>query len=236
MTIAISDDLYDMRRIEVFETQLLTIQNVQSFYNYRSVKNQNNEFILVSSILSSENHFIEIEQTNEKKKDTYEVIPEERIQDEPTNLLNLYLKKHRINCALNKIKEKISNDPTSSHTINQNINFYNYFSLEVDDNSNEVIDNVQRTMQNTCRPLPGSLKKPACINCKVTCNFSMENILHKIKGIAQNDILNELKLHGHPMSRIVKEGNTTRQRVTHEAARELADHYIYAHNKKEPVF
>jgi hypothetical protein len=51
--------------------------------------------------------------------------------------------------------------------------------------------------------------------------------LHKTKGIGQNDILNELYLHGHPKSRQIKLGNKLKQRVTHKAPRELAVHYIY---------
>ena len=62
-------------------------------------------------------------------------------------------------------------------------------------------------------------------------------ILHPTKSISQDDIIEELELHGHPTSRKIEDQNgTKRNRTKTEAARELADHFIYAHNKIEPKF
>lgn len=43
------------------------------------------------------------------------------------------------------------------------------------------------------------------------------------------DIKLELEMHHHPKPRKIE----NRQRSTYEAARELADHYIYSHNQIE---
>lgn len=45
------------------------------------------------------------------------------------------------------------------------------------------------------------------------------------------DIKNELKRHGHPLSRVMPNG---KQRVREDAAEELASHYEYFHHKKRP--
>jgi hypothetical protein len=61
--------------------------------------------------------------------------------------------------------------------------------------------------------------------------YSIADILGKKNGISQNDINEELA--NHPKSRKMPLGHLRR---TQEAARELADHYIYVHNMKEPEF
>jgi hypothetical protein len=61
--------------------------------------------------------------------------------------------------------------------------------------------------------------------------YSIADILGKKNGISQNDINEELA--NHPKSRKMPLGHLHR---TQEAARELADHYIYVHNMKEPEF
>lgn len=72
-----------------------------------------------------------------------------------------------------------------------------------------------------------------CSDCKAICSLKMIHILSKDKKskASQGDILNELKLHGHPQSRIMP---NQKQRVRDEAAEELASHYEYFHNKKRP--
>ena len=59
--------------------------------------------------------------------------------------------------------------------------------------------------------------------------------------LSQDDIRDELKLHGHPKTRVMDKliisGKTKLIGAkSHEQARELADHYIYAHNNIEPIF
>ena len=94
---------------------------------------------------------------------------------------------------------------------------------------------MQRQRPQYCRSLPGTLKKPACSKCDELCSFSMESLLHPTNALSQPDILDELANHYHPSSRKISDNQINRQRITQEAARELADHYIFAHNKKEPI-
>lgn len=61
----------------------------------------------------------------------------------------------------------------------------------------------------------------------------MEDILNLEHGLTQNDLNDELTNHHHPRSRKMPNGT---MRKTQEAARELADHYIYVHNMKEPEY
>ena len=68
-------------------------------------------------------------------------------------------------------------------------------------------------------------------NCK-----SCDNLNPKC-SLSQTDILKELSFHKHPRSRILKTADGgKRQRNTTEAARELADHYKFAHDQQEPYF
>jgi hypothetical protein len=69
------------------------------------------------------------------------------------------------------------------------------------------------------------------------CYFPIESILHPINHLSKNDIITELQNHGHPTCRVMD--STTSpiiQRSAQEAARELANHYIYVHNYSEPFF
>lgn len=75
-------------------------------------------------------------------------------------------------------------------------------------------------------------KKLPCSECKSACTYSLEMILGERRAISQGDILEELRLHHHPISRRIQiNENKTRMRLTDEAAEELANHYIYFHNK-----
>jgi hypothetical protein len=49
------------------------------------------------------------------------------------------------------------------------------------------------------------------------------------KAIRQNQINDELGLHGHPKSRKINKGKKSRFRLTHEGLKELRDHYNYGH-------
>ena len=96
-----------------------------------------------------------------------------------------------------------------------------------------------KVLPNYCRPMPGTVSKPACNSCEQICSYSMDQVLNPTRAIAQDDILEELHIHGHPMSRMMESkgiGNKRLQRNVKEAARELADHYIYAHSQTEPFF
>jgi hypothetical protein len=209
----------------------LTIQNIESFYNYRTI---HDDFKLVTSILSSENSFITLKIKSQSiLHQNYQVLQEEIYEDEPLNFGHLHNKKSRINSALAKIRfEKARNDQIVDTP------FYNFFSTRVKEIEN-IGDNI-RVIPNNCRKPLGpksKSKKLPCIQCSTLCSYEIEMILHPTKSISQDDIIEELYLHGHPPSRKIEDQNgVKRNRTKVEAARELADHFIYAHNKTEPRF
>jgi hypothetical protein len=64
-------------------------------------------------------------------------------------------------------------------------------------------------------------------------------VLNPTKNISKDDILEELNIHWHPKSRMMESKGSDNKRLPRnvkEAARELADHYIYSHNQTEPFF
>ena len=67
------------------------------------------------------------------------------------------------------------------------------------------------------------------MECDSVCAFTLEDLLDPNHGIGQIDLKLELEKHHHPKTRKI----LNKQRTTHEAARELADHYIYSHNYRE---
>ena len=76
---------------------------------------------------------------------------------------------------------------------------------------------------------------PPCKHCTAPKAFyRIEDILHPNHGVTQTKLNTELSIHNHPKSRDINDAGVTHKRKTHEAARELADHYIYAHNFNEP--
>ena len=82
-----------------------------------------------------------------------------------------------------------------------------------------------------CRAIEAASRtKPSCADCDAFCAFTIDDILSESHGISQNDIILELKAHKHPSCRKMLNG---KQRNTREAARELADHYIFSHNIQE---
>ncbi len=204
----------------------MTIQNLESFYNYRTV---GVDFSLSSSILSNLNTTIKLTVLTYDENIEFRVI-NEAVDPviETTNLLNLHLKKHRITSGFRQIKNNYA-----SNTEWPSENFMNYF---VPVQKQLPVQTVV-PYPNYCRPLPGTEKRPACSNCSQLCAFSMEAILHPIRSIGQVDLNMELQAHGHPTSRHIKTTDgRKRARLTHEAARELADHYKYFHRMEEPSF
>lgn len=129
-----------------------------------------------------------------------------------------------------------SNDNTTN-TVTNSASFYNYFVGDLERENafdNGIIGNLVKP--SSCRPTSIRDHKNPCSRCRVSCSYTMEAVLHPTNSISQPDILKELSLHGHPKSKNITVDGTSRGRLTHEAARELADHYIYAHNKFEPAF
>ncbi len=68
------------------------------------------------------------------------------------------------------------------------------------------------------------------MDCSAPCPYGMR--AHPNTGLTQIDLQEELSLLSHPKSRMIN----AKHRNTYEAARELADHYIFAHNMKEPEY
>lgn len=209
------------------ENRYLTVQNVESFYNYRTV---GDDFKLASSVLSNENNLIELKvKRGILPRKTYQIVPEiiVRPEDSEISLLNLHLKKDRIKGALSKIKNN-----TDINNENNSI-FFSYFSLP--EEAGTSISNEREEIPQYCRAIRISRLKPACIDCKQICAFPMESLLHPVKSISQADILDELENHLHPKSRNIDNADgTSRKRLTNEAALELAHHYAFSHKKSWP--
>lgn len=203
--------------------KILTIQNVESFYNYQTI---DSDFKLVTSVLSGDNHYLElrIRGNNEKtiSNEKYVVIEEELLVEEDINLDYLKIKKSRINSALLKIRENLN-----SNEIDTNNNFFDYFSLKA---INQSTNNEEKPK--FCTENRTKTKRP-CSECNEICSFPLEMILHPKNPIRQADILEELRIHKHPSSRIMENGTA---RITSQAANELAEHYVYAHKMKMPNY
>lgn len=108
---------------------------------------------------------------------------------------------------------------------------FNYFALELEPEENDI---VLREKALFCRgEFERTQTKKPCVECDSICAYTISDILDLKNGLSQSDLINELANHFHPKSRKMPTGHIRR---TQEAARELADHYIYAHNMKEPVF
>ena len=203
------------------------MHNLESFYNYRTI---DDDFKLASSILSNENNLIELKSAKSgiSTRKVFEVIPDLTPESSTESKYhNLRLKTERIKYALSKMN---NNSPEDENNID-----LNNISLSENFDLNQIKEEKQRPEY--CRPLPGTAKKPACSNCQQTCSLSIEGLLDPIHTIGQSDILNELQIHNHPRSRMITDQNGQQhQRITFEAARELADHYVYVHNKEWPEF
>jgi hypothetical protein len=209
----------------------LTIQNIESFYNYATI---DNDYKLVTSVLSTENSFITLKIKSQKDlHQNFQVLAEEEYFDEPVSLHHLHNKKNRIRSALTKIKQLKSLTQESVSP------FYDYFSLTEQVQQFAVQEN-DKSLPVFCRPPPGprsKSKKSSCDKCTQLCSYTIEMILHPTKSISHDDILEELEIHGHPTSRKYNDENgIKRNRSKLEAGRELADHLIYSHNQKEPYF
>ncbi|CAF0918964.1 unnamed protein product, partial [Brachionus calyciflorus] len=203
--------------------QTLTIQNIESYYNYRTI---DTDFKLVTSIFSNDDHFIELKLRKNNKEvvsySEYTVIPETKISDVELNFLNMRVKQTRVNCALNKIRSNLEKNRREVNEI-----FFDYFGL----NDDEEDENGLKEMPVFCNNKRTKKKSP-CSECTEICSLSLEMILHPTNPVSQADIYEELMIHHHPSSRIIQENENKRIRTTKEAAEELASHYMFAHKKK----
>jgi hypothetical protein len=239
---------------EYLENLTLKIRNVESYYNYRTVEIEN-EIKIVSSGLSSENKFIELIgfTTGADKNLEYSVQDERIIPAQDVKLQHLYLKKCRMQGFLAKVLENplktttVINPAITTSTQSIPLSKTNIPSASF---TNDVLINTTSSADTATinsNPKPKFCKekdtnsKSACIKCKQICSFPIEMILDPKNHLSQDDIRDELQLHGHPKSRVMDQQyiNGKSKKIgakSHEQARELADHYIFSHNKKEPFF
>lgn len=164
---------------------------------------------------------------NDISHESYEVLEEEKIVEIDLNLINLKLKQFRVNCALNKIRDNLVN-----HNVDTNNQLLNFFSLnqQIELQENEIMIVKPKYCNGKKTP-----KKNPCNDCREICSLSMEMLISENVKVSQSDIYEELMIHHHPSSRIIKENNVSRARSTDEAAKELASHYEFAHKKKRPI-
>ena len=170
---------------------------------------------------------------------TYEIINEKEDSEQTaktSGLYTLHQKKFRIKCAMQKLKttDNIEN------LIPQNEDLYDFFKIKNQNLtlvSGQTLQNNNSTSEQTESCLPEGcerlLKKKSKIDCKYcpkSCLYSVEDIFDPINPIAQYDILEELRSHGHPTSRVMANGKL---RKTEEARRELVNHYSYAHKQNQ---
>lgn len=64
-----------------------------------------------------------------------------------------------------------------------------------------------------------------CLNCSSACKFTLETL----EALTHNQIKQELKNHGHPLSRQIVAGKKKIQRNKSLAIKELKNHYRFRH-------
>jgi hypothetical protein len=229
-------------RQQFLENRLLKIENIESFYNY---SNPDNDFKLITSVLSDDISFQFADQTILGKKskiklnDHKKEFPNEiTVPSVELNVELIKSKKKRIRSTIlknNAKKKKLENqDHEGDVELSKYINFFT--SAPKTDMHHCLPETNVIAKSDYCYPLSISDKKN-CKSCDNPCLYSIHDILNPKCSLSQTDILKELSFHKHPRSRILKtaEGGK-RQRNTTEAARELADHYKFAHDQQEPYF
>lgn len=203
------------------EKKTLTINNIESFYNYRTV---GNDFKLATSVLSEINLVKIIQKSKiDARPNDLSIVNEVPIVESSVHFNTIYAKKQRINAALSQIKN------SNADIDYLNSNFFNFFSSNIEPEEENI---VVREKPMFCRgELERTALKHPCMECDSVCSYTMFDILDLKNGLNQNDLIDELTIHRHPKSRRMPAGHLRR---TLEAARELADHYKYAHNMDEP--
>ena len=192
------------------ENLTLTVLHLESYYNYRTV---GINFQLVSSILSHHDAVKNIEIIKSgTKQNTYTVADEIKCA-----CLNTHSKKQRIVAAFKQLRNE-----NKDKIINEEF-------LNLDLSPSEIDNTPVRIKPMFCREeLDRTKKKNPCAECETLCAYSIEDLLDSNHGIGQADLKIELEKHHHPKTRKIE----NRQQTTHDAAKELANHYIFSHNQK----
>lgn len=200
--------------------QILSVTHLESSYNYRNI---GTEFKLATSILSNNDKWKNLEIISQAEKpNRYSVVEEKICSDPVVHFVNIHAKKQRVYAALLQIKTQLPIETAQEE-------FFNFFTHSI---ANEQV-NIEKIKPSYCRGInEAKMRKPACADCNQVCLYPIESVLSTRFGLTQNELLEELKRHHHPSSRKIG----THFRTTKEAARELANHYIFAHNLTEPEF
>ena len=95
-------------------------------------------------------------------------------------------------------------------------------------NRNHIINNSEISSDNdNCTGTVNIHCKQACLNCIISCKFRLSEFIYMTKI----QTLEELKMHGHPKSRIITlRDKTKRNRSLEEAKEELRSHYLKNHH------
>jgi hypothetical protein len=173
------------------ERKTLTINNKESFYNYKTIGDQ---FQLATSVLSELDLVKMIDKSKSDTRPNESIIVEELpLSDSSVHFNTILAKKQRMNAALLQIKRNI----TERNVFNDN--FFNFFSSHIEPEEENV---VVRDKPLYCRDvLEITATKKPCIECESVCSYLMDDILDLKNGINQNDIIAELAAHHHPKSR-----------------------------------
>ena len=174
------DSETDHRIFEEFQNNnFLTVANLESFYNYRTF---GENFELMTSVLSNNDHLKKLEHLNENKKNQYVVVNEVPVIESSVHFVTMHSKKQRISAALLQIKENIDEISPSFTEI------LNVFTTRIE--QNEVVTNSLKPQY--CRETTeATALKPACQSCTASCSYTLEDILSQTHGIGQKDLLAE---------------------------------------------
>lgn len=243
-TFAFNLDYDDQKKFDNQATEL-TIELIESFYNYRTVGER---FDLMTSVLSNQSQLIKVELRGKDHKEIlvrkeYTASKKVTMINNASNAPHLYLKHVRINAALQRIKEGLQVD-TNNQANQIDKPLFDYFYTLMDESDVPIVNtngdeendgNIAVDQRaNYCRYERKASKQP-CSNCTAKPLYTIEMLLDTRKTIGQSEILKELKAHHHPKCREIKLGNNKkRQRSTAEAVEELIDHYVHFHQKVRP--
>jgi hypothetical protein len=141
----------------------LTINNIESFYNYRTV---GEEYNMTTSVLSN-CVFYKLIQKNkiDQKPNDCVIIDETPLIDSSVHYGTILAKKQRINAALLQIKMGHTDFENFEH-FNE---LFNYFALSLEPEENDV---VAREKPLFCRgQLERTLTKSPCMECDTICAY-----------------------------------------------------------------
>lgn len=226
------------------------IQNIEGFYNYRTIGDC---FKLMTSVLSNQSelrelgksikHEEKIEKKRKKLRKDYQVSNEANSnagESMESSITYLKQKHTKIKTILNGIKQEIEAKNEMEYvdkTVCDNLSTLTNKPEEVPVRKSCVdssVDDKSGKLAKYCRYKRRETKDP-CSNCNSLCSYTIPMLLER-RNLYQEDIFKELKAHNHPTCRIIElENGGKRQRITAEAIEELIDHYVHSHHFVRPA-